>query len=127
MTLSERLSSASPEMQRELLTELATTVWGRDYCPPDTDPDFWVIRWNQFNRRLDCEAFESAAASMVPEGWNWMAGQRNQPIARAFINNGELAFVGFGTRRNPKQEWYECTASTPALALASAIAKERGL
>jgi len=61
-----------------------------------------------------------AAMTLVPEGWRWMAGQREQPHARAYVENGELAFVGAGSRRNPQRLWFEVTAATPALALVAA-------
>jgi hypothetical protein len=59
--------------------------------------------------------------TLVPEGWGWMAGNRNSPIARAYVNNGQPAFVGLGgARRNPDLRWHEVTAATPALALTAA-------
>lgn len=58
-----------------------------------------------------------AAVSLVPEGWRWMAGHREHPHARAYVENGAPAFAGFGSRRNPDQLWFEVTAATPALAL----------
>ena len=69
-----------------------------------------------------------AALTLVPDGWNWMAGNRNQPIARAYVENGQMAFVGLGgMKRNPDRQWFECVASTPALALAAAALKARGV
>jgi hypothetical protein len=66
-----------------------------------------------------------AAEILVPHGWNWMAGNRNQPLARAYVNNGELAFEGAAARRNPKREWYEVTAPSPARALTAAALRAR--
>jgi len=65
------------------------------------------------------------AMTLVPKGWNWMAGNRDQPDARAYVNNGELAFTGAGMRRNPNRAWYETTAATPALALTAASLRAR--
>jgi hypothetical protein len=74
---------------------------------------------------LEYTASVDAAATIVPEGWNWMAGNRDQPLARAYVNNGELAFEGAAARRNPKREWYEVTAPTPARALTAAALRAR--
>ncbi len=61
----------------------------------------------------------NAAMTLVPEGMNWMAGNRNQPLARAYVENGELHFLG-GQAKNPALRWHECVAATPALALCAA-------
>lgn len=66
-----------------------------------------------------------AATQLVPEGWRWMAGQREFPHCRAYVENGELAFAGAGMRRNPKRKWFEVTAATPALALCAAALRAR--
>lgn len=80
------------------------------------------------DKRVDPKSYTAsldAAMTLVPEGWNWMAGNRDQPLARAYVNNGELAFVGAGMRRNPNRQWYETTAATPALALCTAALRAR--
>lgn len=61
-----------------------------------------------------------AALMLVPEGWNWMAGNRNQPTARAYVENGKPAFIDSAMRRHPERRWHEVVASTPALALTAA-------
>ncbi len=61
-----------------------------------------------------------AAETLIPDAWNWMAGNRNQPLARAYVENGHPAFVGFGASLNPNRLWFEVVAATPALALAAA-------
>jgi len=93
---------------------------GGDFCPVSRsfsrydypDPPLWTAS-------LD------AAMTLVPEGWNWMAGNRDQPKARAYVNNGELAFTGVAARRNPARQWFEVVAATPALALCSAALRAR--
>lgn len=65
-------------------------------------------------------ALIDAALTLVPEGWNWMAGNRNQPVARAYVENGAPSFTGIGQRQNPDRVWHEVVAATPALALCSA-------
>ena len=86
------------------------------------DIDGYVQPLRSFTASID------AALTLVPEGWNWMAGNRNQPIARAYVENSQMAFVGLGgMKRNPDRQWFECVASTPALALAAAALKARGV
>lgn len=67
-----------------------------------------------YTTSLDC------AVTLVPRGWNWMAGNRDLPAARAYVENGKPAFKGISSRRNPDRLWFEVTAATPALALTSA-------
>jgi hypothetical protein len=63
--------------------------------------------------------------TVVPEGWRWMAGHREYPHARAYVEDGKPAFVGFSSQRNPDRHWYEVTAATPALALLAAALRAR--
>lgn len=70
------------------------------------------LRW------LHCyTASLDAAMTLVPKGWNWMAGNRDQPVARAYVNNGKSHSIGVGSRKNPDLVWHEAVAATPALAL----------
>ena len=64
-----------------------------------------------------------AAMTLVPEGWNWFAGSAKG--ARAYVENGQSAFIGIGTRPNPDRLWFEVTAATPALALTAAALRAR--
>jgi hypothetical protein len=66
-----------------------------------------------------------AAMSLVPEGWFWMAGNRDRITPRAYVENGEPSFVGISSRRNPNRLWFEVTAATPALALVAAALRAR--
>lgn len=69
-----------------------------------------------------------AAVAMVQDGWRWNASNRaSAPHAgRAHVENKELHTIGMGgVTPNPKLRWYECTASTPALALCIAALKAR--
>ena len=63
--------------------------------------------------------------TLVPEGWNWMAGVREQGQARAYVENGAPGFAGVGSRPNPARRWYEVVAATPALALCAAALRAR--
>lgn len=111
--------------------------------PKDGDYDegegaFWRVKngWSGLLARPDGFARGSfsaanytasldAAMTLVPEGWRWTAGHREFPHARGYVENGELAFVGVGTRRNPNRMWFETTAATPALALTAAALRAR--
>lgn len=123
MTLSERLSSAGVEQQRELLIEVyAALDDGRPLKQDDVD------RYGRFVRMLDAEAYLDAAVMLVPEGWvcerlHWWPGS-DQPAGCSLL----------GTHEFRGQRWHNAadgrsvaTAATPALALCAAIAKERGL
>lgn len=85
--------------------------WGpRENCNPVAKP---------YTASID------AAMSLVPEGWNWMAGNRNQPDARAYVENNEMAFEGAGFRKNPARIWHEVVAAAPAIALCAAALRAR--
>lgn len=78
-------------------------------------------RWALYCTMLDAQAWTSAAEMLVPEGWNWMAGERNPGKCRAYVENNQPAFVGFGNKRNPDRVWHEVVAAHPSLALLAAI------
>jgi hypothetical protein len=124
--LIERLEQATAEQQRELLEAAFVAIHGE---PTEaTRPNVasaWLDRWRPFLALLDAGGFLDAAMSLVPEGWRWMAGQREFPHCRAYVENGELAFRGFGLRPNPARQWFEVTAATPALALCAAALRAR--
>lgn len=79
----------------------------------------------RFLELLNVKAWEQAAMMLVPEGWNWMAGERDQGRCRAYVNNGELLNIGSGLRRNPDSVWCEVVAATPALALCAAALRAK--
>jgi hypothetical protein len=66
-----------------------------------------------------------AAMTLVPEGWFWMAGNRDRLTPRAYVENGKPAFEGISSRRNPERLWFEVTAATSALALCAAALRAR--
>jgi hypothetical protein len=68
-----------------------------------------------------------AATTLVPEGWYWMAGNRDRVTPRAYVENGKPAFEGLSSRRNPGRHWCEVTAASPALALCAAALRARAL
>ena len=83
------------------------------------------VIWSFQHNALRYTASLDSAITLVLEGWNWMAGNRNQPLARAYVNNDEMAFEGAGLRRNPKRRWFETIAATPSLALCAAALRSR--
>lgn len=78
------------------------------------EPDGRLIVVPAFTASLD------AAMTLVPDGWFWMAGHRDNNRCRAYVNNGQSHFVGIAARPNPAKQWFECLADTPALALCAA-------
>ena len=86
-----------------------------------------LMRQCRIDQSLNYTASLNAATALVPEGWRFMAGQREFPHARAYVENGKPAFVGIGNRRNPERLWAETTAATPALALTAAALRARSL
>ena len=102
---------------------------------PDRDwvqfDDCWGARCEDdgcvFDMPFHYTASVDAALMLVPDGWNYMLVYREQKHARAYVNNGFMKFVGGGMKRDPRHEWYEVTAATPALAIAAAALKARGL
>lgn len=115
LSLAERIERAEGP-DRETFLEAGRAVmeeWGLD-------------RRALFADFVQSGAWLDAAMALVPDGWGWMAGHREFPHARAYVENRELAFVGLGgARRNPARKWFEVTAATPALALAAAALKAR--
>lgn len=147
MELASRVESATPNDRTGLNAEVAKAVGWQRITPSQMgrgkqggwiSPDDYLGRYSDGRPKLDSlhgtdihldpPAFLNSldsALTLVPEGWNWMAGNRNQPTARAYVENGELAFVGVGMQRNPDQLWFETTAATPALALTAACLRAR--
>lgn len=125
-----QIEQATADQQRDLLI---AAFFALNPSPP-YEPD-WHCAGNAFSKWQEKEgafkcmvyagAYLDAAVTLVPDGWNWMAGNRNQPIARAYVENGKPAFVGFGMQRNPEKQWFEVVASTPALALLAAVLRAR--
>lgn len=75
-----RLEAATADEQRELLLEAFEAIHpypGPDhYLKPDIDWTWDRLR-ERFVKMLDAEAYESAALTLVPEGWNWAVWMRH--------------------------------------------------
>lgn len=120
---------------RELDAEIAIAVFVTQYTDDDmvfarkrerdgsdaTHPGHYFIKSRSGAQAVSAPAFTSsldAAMTLVPEGWCWMAGHRDFPKSRAYVNNGELHMSG-------KSQWFEVVAATPALALTAATLHAR--
>lgn len=115
-TLIARLESAvGPD--RELFVEAARVVFGITSLAED---DWKALNFppaDRFIKRLDAEAWTSAAEMLVPEGWhvsvNTTVGALLQGSAAVRDRDGGPSFAS--------------AAATPALALAAAALKARGV
>lgn len=117
MTLSQRLEQAGPGEQRVLLTELWLVAKEGESCQG------WLaatIERSKLDRILAIntnEAFLAAAMMMVPGGWEtaiYLGGQNTNVQMETEDMRQQVNFYPI-----------DATASTPALALAAAIAKAR--
>lgn len=103
MTLADEISAARPERQKEMLERLY------DACP-----HAWKggNSYARFAAMLDCGAYLSAAESLVPCGLHWS-------VRWHVANQHGAATINDTWKSNPI---VNVVATTPALALASAIA-----
>lgn len=103
--------------------EQALELWGLERFAEraESHQNIWSSALPRYTASID------AAMTLVPEGWFWMAGNRDRITPRAYVENGKLAYVGVGTSRNPARLWSEVTAATPALALTAAALRARAM
>jgi hypothetical protein len=106
-SLISRIEAAGEGEQRELLIEAFTALFSDPlgYIGNRTDDQRRIA----FLRRLDANAFESAAMMLVPEGWEstvWSKGE-------AYLHSP----------KRPEIPDVGAFAATPALALAAACLK----
>lgn len=113
-TLARQCEDAGADRQRDLLLSA-----GRLLLHDRQGRNVNGLRWAEFVSKLDAEAYLDAALMLVPEGWCWMAGERDPGRFRAHVNNN----LHFG---HPQREWYEVVASSTALALLAAILRSQG-
>jgi hypothetical protein len=126
--LIQRCEQADEGMQRELLVEAFVAVfgempkqgWAFTYRPE-------YVKWSRLERRfirkLDAEAWESAARMLVPEGWSFSLGEMMGLPAnrrwRCHLRDHNEPF-------NPATcKWVDADLATPALAIVSAALKAR--
>jgi len=113
-----------------LLLEAAKAVWVWGYVPTGVNPDVWVKRWNRFHRMLDAEAWTSAAEMLVPEGclsmvrtvWADAHAPTERPVGYASVDRYFKDDAGLFWKEN-----FLALGETPALALAAAALKARGV
>lgn len=112
-----RIEQATAEQVRELLEEAFEAVHGwtkRQY--PKTSIVRYNPLWIRFRKMLDAEAWTSAAELLVPEGWG------------CFDVDATAPECGIDWRlHGPNREAVMGTDSTPALALAAACLRAKGL
>lgn len=119
--LAARAEQATADGQRELLIEAFRAIHGpKPYRVPGGSPEWkaWLDLFNPFFQMLEVRAFESAAASLVPEGWYWRAGHGVLWPGWAHLN-----------AKHPdhclREDEHSAHAETPALALTAACLKAR--
>lgn len=109
--LATRIEQAQPGQERELLEALYAQIHGKTprMNRGGRNPE------NGFVAKLDAEAWLSAVEMLVPDGWQeWQVGRQSWKGC-----NGLAYILARGSMRNPLL----VHASTPALALAAAIAR----
>lgn len=120
-SLSDRVEAATADQQREMLSEAWKAIHGESWqttiyrhgslgAEPDRAKGDVPRR---FARMLDAEAYESAAMSLVPEGYS--------AIINTHLNSAMIALDGIW------HTFHGSHAATPALALTAASLRARGL
>lgn len=119
--LTTRLEQATEDQQDALLRE----VWAAIHNGQDPQNTVWYgdveakHEARYFLARLDCEAYLDAVAMMVPDGHSWAVGSLGEDdlpwdcVTLQDFDAGCPDFTGSGI--------------TPALALAAAILKAKGI
>lgn len=102
--LVERCEAATADEQREMLEHVFAALL----------PNPSVLEARCFVDMLNCEAFESAAMTLVPEGWNWKVGHSGYRASSWVMEGVRGGYVG-----------NESYAVTPALALCAAALRAR--
>lgn len=114
LSLAVRVEAAEAREQRALLMEAYETVFGGPECTPINKwPGYSSPRWDRFHMMLDAEAYESAAMTLVPEGWTWTLNHLERSTSAHMLSPG------------PYPTKARAVAATPALALAAAALRAR--
>lgn len=108
-SLIPRIEQATAEQVRELLEEAWLEIHHEGY-PPENERDT-CRKCDRFARLLDAEAWTSAAELLVPDGYKWAVTSRNSACCQ------EKLVIPL--------DW--TFAATPALALAAACLRAKGL
>jgi hypothetical protein len=80
-TLAQRCEAATADEQREILTAAWEAIHGPSLVPISPHHVGAAKGWTRFQRMLIVEAYESAAMTLVPEGWqgsrlHWWTGSK---------------------------------------------------
>ena len=117
MTLSERLSSATADQQRELMNETAIAIKGANGA-------LWPA--GVFTRMLDAEAYLDAAVMLLPDSWCiaslewWPMCGINAGVTLREVRESDIGVGYDGTCGRASAH-----AATPALTLAAAALRAR--
>jgi len=119
--LAAKIEAAPAEQQREMLELAFIAIHG--LALEDSD---------RFFDLLNAKAYESAAITLVPEGWvrgfeEWPHPDKG-PITRAWLKETSISRIGGDTiwGHSSDDQHIEGKASTPALALAAACVRAKG-
>jgi hypothetical protein len=118
-SLAARAEAADPSEQREVLNAAFRAIHGEKPTRVLGGSDAltnWLLRYNPFFKMLDAEAYESAALTLVPEGWAVLLAFSEQ---RAVCDVHSKPLGQHGTWPG------HANAATPALALVAACLKAR--
>lgn len=121
MTLIERLEQATADQQRELLVSAYEAIHGERPCLAGRKLGRWLSNFQPFSKMLDAQAYESAAMTLVPEGWVLAALSQvddSRPVRQWFV---ELR-RGFKTSYDKAIPVW---APTPAIALCIAALRAK--
>lgn len=122
-----RLEAATADQQRELLIEAFEAFHPypgpRHYLVTEIDWS-WDRMRDRFMRMLDAEAYESAALTLVPEGYAvevslWPKQTSHCEIIGTHLRNDEYWHTG-------KDGKWRSQAATPALAIVIAALRAKG-
>jgi len=116
--LAARVKAATAEQQAELLNDAFAVVFGPPKRVMDDD-GVWLELRVRFDGLLKWRAFESAAMTLVPEGWDWSAGT-GRGTGWATLGLKVTDRIGGSSDDEISRE-----ASTPALALVAACLRAR--
>lgn len=123
-TLTTRLAEAT-EPTRELLLEAFNLV----HPPRRRSEAEWKALGDATAAMLDAEAWTSAVEMLVPDDWRWQIGRFNVDYLKCHADiavSGEILLDGRSIGEGIKMR-AQGSAKHPALALAIACLKARGL
>jgi hypothetical protein len=121
--LAAECEAAPARDEHDLLFQAYVLVFGGPECIPiDHWPGYKSPRWDRFHAMLKAGAYESAAFSLVPEGWSVQVGRG----WRCDIKEGKAWASVMDRQYGPPDISADSeNAATPALALCAAALRAR--